>query len=80
MRRSAPAPRQSIRYQKPNWAAVSFSVSAERFRAASSRSETGVLMAVLTPLRLSSVGKFFLMFVIPWISLIMVLSGWLVVY
>lgn len=36
-------------YQKPNWAAVSFSVSAERFRAASSLSETGVLMVLLTP-------------------------------
>lgn len=35
--------------QKPNWAAVCFRVSAERFRAASSRSDTGVLMAVLTP-------------------------------
>lgn len=41
--------RRTIFYQKPNWAAVSFSVSAERFRAASSLSDTGVLMAVLTP-------------------------------
>ena len=42
--------RTAIFYQKPNWAAVSFSVSAERFRAASSLSETGVLMVLLTPL------------------------------
>lgn len=35
--------------QKPNLAAVSFSVSAERFSAASSRSDTGVLMREFTP-------------------------------
>ncbi len=75
MRRSAPAPRQSIRYQKPNWAAVSFSVSAERFRAASSRSETGVLMAVLTPLRLSSVGTDMHTSEMPWKSFSMELTG-----
>ena len=35
--------------QKPNLAAVSFSVSAERFNAASSRSDTGVLIREFTP-------------------------------
>lgn len=37
------------RNQKPNLAAVSFSVSAERFSAASSRSDTGVLIREFTP-------------------------------
>ena len=58
-----------IANQKPNWAAVSRSVSAERLRAASSRSETGVLMREFTPLRLSNVGTDMHTSEMPWKSL-----------
>ncbi len=55
-RRSPPRSPQHSGYQKPNFAAVSLRVSAERLSAASSLSDTGVARRELTPERLSRVG------------------------